>query len=61
MAAEVNASNANQPSYLISNTDDVDDVIVRPIANVRHIEMNASLDSPKLIVTFFVCNKTDET
>lgn len=39
MATEVNASNANQPSYLISNTDDVDDVIVRPISNVRtHIK-----------------------
>lgn len=35
MATEVNASNASQPSYLISNTDDVDDVIVRPISNVR--------------------------
>lgn len=34
MATEVNASNANQPSYLISNTDDVDDVIVRPISSV---------------------------
>lgn len=34
MATEVNSSNPNQPSYLISNTDDVDDVIVRPIGNV---------------------------
>lgn len=32
MATE--AANPNQPSYLISNTDDVDDVIVRPIGNV---------------------------
>lgn len=34
MATE--AANPNQPSYLISNTDDVDDVIVRPIGNVSH-------------------------
>lgn len=34
MATEVNVPNPNQPSYLISNTDDVDDVIVRPIGNV---------------------------
>ncbi|XP_031624620.1 putative uncharacterized protein DDB_G0271606 isoform X2 [Contarinia nasturtii] len=33
MATE--AANPNQPSYLISNTDDVDDVIVRPIGNMK--------------------------
>lgn len=32
MATET--ANPSQPSYLISNTDDVDDVIVRPIGNV---------------------------
>lgn len=31
MAAEINAGEKHQPSYIISNSDDVDDVIVRPI------------------------------
>lgn len=35
MATEM--ANPSQPSYLISNSDDVDDVIVRPIGNVSHI------------------------
>lgn len=38
MATE--AANPNQPSYLISNSDDVDDVIVRPIGNVSIIFLN---------------------
>lgn len=35
MATET--ANPSQPSYLISNSDDVDDVIVRPIGNVSQI------------------------
>lgn len=35
MATE--AANPTQPSYIISNSDDVDDVIVRPIGNVSKI------------------------
>lgn len=37
MATEVNQSSIGkpQPSYIISNSDDVDDVIVRPISNMQ--------------------------
>lgn len=49
MATET--ANPTQPSYLISNSDDVDDVIVRPIANVCKMNNHKSfINNHKLIL-----------
>lgn len=48
MSAEINTIPENkQPSYIISNSDDVDDVIVRPISQTS-MQSNQSDNSPKV-------------
>lgn len=48
MSAEINSvPEIKQPSYIISNSDDVDDVIVRPISQ-SSIQSNQSDNSPKI-------------
>lgn len=42
------ATEVNQPSYIISNSDDVDDVIVRPITHSNLINTDLQSTQPKV-------------
>lgn len=59
MATEVNQQPSiekSQPSYIISNSDDVDDVIVRPISQFKIDQSNVDLKQSQPAKTFSETN-----